>query len=177
MRELIFSLLISLIPLNVHEVTHDESEASARARYEHIAASVAEEAEDSHLLLALYLITVARHESALALPVHTGEVRGDHDRSWGLYQIMCGPHQTDPVPGTDYQARDIVGTTRAATERATEAAAVHLRAHMKRCGARNAPCVFRAYGGVSKTATGPVADRIAARVATFQRLLARIEAE
>jgi hypothetical protein len=133
-----------------------------------IARSIDSEAKQDHTL-ALYLLTIARHESSYTRTVHIGHTRGDNGRSWGIYQMMCGARADAKVPGTDYTARDIVGVDSESTDRATEVAALWLRGIISRCKG-SSDCVFRAYGGVSKTATGPVADRIRARVATFNKL-------
>jgi hypothetical protein len=165
----LLAIMLALVPPENHK-HNGESEADARARYGVIAEAIADEA-DGDTRLALFLVVVARYESAFARKVHDGRIRGDDGKSWGLFQIMCGRRMGHAVPGTDYRAAQIVGVDKAATERAADAAAVHLRTHAKRCKGSPA-CVFKGYGGISKTAKGSDTDkRIASRVGTFRRLL------
>lgn len=170
----IASLIVLLVPTSAHKF-HGETPEQAAARYDTIAESMATVAGDD-ARLAAYLLTVARHESTFTLPVHTGKKRGDAKRSWGLYQIMCARYPASMVPGTAYRAGQIVGTDASSTLRATEAAAVHLRGHIKVC--KGAPmCVFKRYGGVgNRKKIGPKTQaRLNARVATFNRLLTRVK--
>lgn len=162
----LLAIMLALVPPANHK-HNGESEESARARYEVIAEAVAEESK-GNARLALFLLVVARYESTFARKVHTGKVRGDKGRSWGLFQIMCGPRPDGVVPGTEYRAREIVGVDELATSKATHAAAVHLRKHLARCKG-SARCVFMNYGGVSQTGD----PRIAARVGTFARLASK----
>lgn len=157
-----------LVPPSAQEKFHDEPEADARARYAVIAEAVAGEV-GGDMRLARYLLTVAKHESSFTRAVHSGAKKGDALRSWGLFQIMCGRYPISRVPGTKYKAHEIVGVDLAATKRATKAAAVHLRRAIRRC--KGAPlCVFRGYGGVSRTYSPKVKARLLARVRTYKSL-------
>ncbi len=171
MSALLLSLMVLLVPPKAHQHS-GEAEADARARYGVIAEAIAAEAGDDQRL-ALFMLTAARYESTYARSVHTGRVKGDGGRSWSIFQIMCGKRADSVVPGTKMRARDIVGADAASTARAAKAAAVHFRRHIKVCKGR-AVCVFKNYGGVTRTAKGQVLDRIRQRVTTYQRLRARL---
>ena len=164
----IAALIAMLVPTTSHKF-HGETPEQAGARYDTIGRSMAQVAGNDVQLAAL-LITVARHESTFTLPVHTGKIRGDAKRSWGLYQIMCARHPGSRVPGTKFKAGQIVGIDAASTLRATKAAAIHLRAHIKPCKG-HAECVLKRYGGVGRNASKKTLSRIKARVSTYRRLM------
>lgn len=167
MKTLVLALICLLVP-PANQKHNGEDEDAASARYAVIADAVADES-GADRRLAAFLLTVARHESAFVRTVHTGKRRGDRGRSWGLFQIMCGLRADSVVPATEYRAREIVGVNAASTRRAVDAAAVHLRKHIKRCKGQPT-CVFKSYGGVSRTGD----KRIVARVNTYHRLTAEI---
>ena len=161
-------LISMLVPASAQEKLHNEPEAKAKARYSVIAEAITGEA-DGDMRLARFLITVAKHESSFTRAVHSGRKKGDAGRSWGLYQIMAGRYPISQVPGTKYKAHEIVGVDIEATRRSTEAAAFHLRRAIRRC--KGEPfCVFRSYGGVSRTYSPKVRARLEARVRTYSRL-------
>jgi hypothetical protein len=168
---LILSLMVLLVPPG-HQKHNAEPAEAAKARYEVIATAIAAEAGED-VRLARFLLTVARHESTFRRDVHSGKVRGDGGRSWSLFQIMVSREPTQRLRGLRYRARDIVGTSPAATRRAADAAAHYLRPIIARCQGA-ARCVFLAYGGVSQTMgkRSEVKRRIDARVATYERLRA-----
>lgn len=169
---LILTILTILVPPKAHKHGTGESESDARERYGVIAEAIGAEADDD-VRLAAFLMAVARHESTLRRDIHSGAKRGDGGHSWSLYQLNCGPRSDSVVPGTKYRAHEIVGTDLAATKRATFAAAVHLRKAIRAC--KGAPlCVFKRYGGVSKTMAkdSKVKERLEARVKTYRRIRA-----
>jgi hypothetical protein len=148
-----------------------ETESEATDRYHVIATAIADEAGQDRRLT-LFLLTVARHESTFKASVHSGAERGDAGHSWSLFQLKLGRAADSRVPRTDYVARDIVGVGPRATRRAVDAAATWLRPLIEGC--RGAPlCSFARYGGVDlATADAITMDRLAARVRTYNRLVA-----
>lgn len=163
-------LLIALLVPPKHQTHNGETEEAARARYDVIAQAIHSVAGEDHVLAA-FLVTVARHESTFRRDIHSGEVRGDGGWSWSLYQLNLGPRSDSVVPGTKWRARDIVGVELAPTRRATHSAAIHLRKAIKVCHGEPL-CVFKRYGGVSKTMAKDkkVAERLRARVKTYRRV-------
>ncbi len=161
--------LIVLLVAPVNQEHNGESEADARVRYDTIAEAIANEAGDDWRL-AMFLITVARHESTFKRANHSGEVRSDHGKSWGLYAVYCGRDPNSRVPRTKYRAHEIVGVDAAATARATHAAAIHLRPRIVGCGGIPM-CVFKGYGGVGKDVSPETQKRLEARVRTYRRLV------
>ena len=168
---IIYALMTWLVPLTAHK-HHSESLDDASDRYATIAMAIANEARDDETL-ALYLITIARHESAFTRTVHDGTTRGDGGRSWGLFQIMIGLEPSKLLPLSRnpdrYRAFHIVGTGSQATRRAVRSAAHILRPMIAVCGARPR-CVFIRYGGVRAPLRGRARPLVLARVATFARL-------
>lgn len=173
MKAAVLATLIALLVPPVHQTHNGESEDDARARYGVIAEAVADEALDDKRL-ALFLLTVARHESSFVRKVHSGKVRGDKGKSWSLFQFNVGRSPRSKVPGTSYRAHEIVGVDTASTSRAVDAAATWLRPMIKRCNGRPR-CVFIRYGGISKSAAKSprVRRMLDARVATYRRLSAK----
>lgn len=164
---IILALMCFLVPPERQRHNGEEADA-ARGRYQVIARAIASVAESR--TEALYLVTVARHESSFAEPVHSGEVRGDDGRSHGLFQELCGRGDMAECPGGEL-AKDIQGTGEVATARATASA---LRLLRRAVGKGASPAdVFARYGGV-RDRDDP---RIRARVATFQRLRRRTAKE
>jgi len=171
MMKTILVIISMLVPASAQEKFRQEPEAEARARYAVIAEAIAGEV-GGDIRLARFLLTVAKHESSFARSVHSGKKKGDAGWSWGLYQIRCGRHPGARVPGTKYQAHEIVGVDLAATKRATNAAAGYLRRLIRVC--KGEPlCVFRGYGGVSRTYSTKVGTRLNARVKTYKSLTRR----
>lgn len=171
---LIITLMLTIVPLDRHEF-RQEPEEDARARYWTIANTIRAETEDPKLTA--FLLATARHESGFDRRVHIGTLKGDISKrhpkgqSWGLYQIMCGPHASCKVPITDLTGGDIVGLSYLRTRYATLAGAEHLRFHIKRCGG-NPYCVFRNYLGAPKgVLSQELQKRVNSRVYTYQRLL------
>lgn len=165
---LVLTLITLLVPAK-HQKHNDETEKAATTRYERIAEAISTESNDDKTL-ALFLLTVARHESTFRKDIHSGKQRGDAGHSWGLYQIRCGKDRNAFVPGTKYRAHQIVGIDLAATKRATHAAAIWLRPFIKKCKG-NPMCVFKSYAGLSKTEDPKVKTRLKARVKTYRRLV------
>lgn len=170
MKAVILALLCSLIaPKNQQGETLDE----ARARYETIAEAITWASDDSRTV-ALYLVTIARYESAFWRNVHEGSLGGDcdHDeegkpimatcKSWCAVQINFDKRKHAPLTG--YTREQLVGLDAASTRRCFETGAAFVRYALKRCGDRPA-CVFATYGGVSSTD-----PRLASRVKTYRRL-------
>lgn len=167
--EAILAAMIALVP-PANQKQSGEAEPAARARYAVIANAIALEAKGD-ARLARFLIVTARHESSFAVTVHRGTRRGDGGRSWGLYQINCGKRRSSKCPRIPFRAGELVGTSKAATARATKAGALHLRKHVLGC--KGAPrCVFRGYVGAPR---GPMSKRVAGivlpRVTTYRRIL------
>ena len=165
----IFLIMCMLVPVDSH---HAEHVYETIDRYWTIADTMSRVSKGDRELAA-YLITAARYESTYDLAVHDGSVRGDDGRSWSIYQINTGRNPLAMVPTRGvyrYLAKHIVGTDYRSTARATLAAAVHMRWHIKHCG-RNAPlCVFNRYGGVPKNAGAKTRERISQRVTTWKRI-------
>ena len=173
---IILALITFLVPPQ-HQKKR-ETIVEAKARYAVIAKAISAEA-GADKTLALFLLSVARHESAFRRDIHTGTRRGDGGRSWGLFQIMCGPTTRSPVPmpfsrGTIYRAGQIVGVDYASTRRAAHASAIWLRRHIRRCNGK-AMCVFKSYAGTSLTHTPTMRKKLAARVKTYRALVQRIK--
>lgn len=168
MTEIILAAMLTLIPTKAQE-RHGEAAAAAAIRYAVVADAVADAANGSARMAAL-LLTVAKHESSLRREVHTGKIRGDGGRSWGLWQVLCGK-AGDACPRTELEAFQLVGVDAPATRIAAGLAAQYLRAAGKRCRWRSR-CIFMAYGGVSKTTNLKVRGRIDARVKTYRFLRA-----
>lgn len=150
------------------EKQKNETETESKTRYATIAKAISDEAKDDKRL-ALFLLTIARHESSFSKAIHSGAKRGDQGRSWGLFQILCGRSENARVPGTKYKAKDIVGTDYESTLRAANATAIHIRKFIKRCGGRPM-CVFKIYGGVGKNPNKKTQKRLNARVRTYRLL-------
>ena len=163
---IILTLIMFLVP-SVNQKYNGEAEDEAKIRYATIAKAIADETQNKQL--ALFLLTVARHESSFRKDIHTGKVRGDQGRSWGLFQILCGRKANARVPGTKYKAKQIVGDDYDSTRRATHATGYHLRRIIKRCHGKPM-CVFKGYGGVGKNVSKKTQKRLNARVRTYERL-------
>lgn len=164
---LIIALMVAIVPLDRHRF-HAETEASALDRYWTIANSIVGEGADEDLTL--FLLATARHESGFGHKVHSGERKGDNGKSWGLYQIMCGPLASCQIPRLpEFTAGEIVGITDLNTRYATHVGSVHLRFHIKRCGG-NPHCVFKNYMGAPSPLSVEHQRRVNARVSTFYRL-------
>ena len=168
-QEIILAAMLLLVPAEAHR-PHGESVDDANGRYGVVAAAVGDEAKGGVQLVS-FLLAVARHESDFRKSVHSGKVKGDRGWSHSLWQLRCGPRPTSRCPRTKYIVRDIVGVDLAATRRGANAAAGHLRRAVKACQGRP-ECVFKYYGGVSKTTNLKVQGRIDARVKTYRRLRA-----
>ena len=175
---LILTLMTMLVPPKAQ--THNgETETAARDRYGVIADAIQDDDDDD--LMTLLLVTTARHESAFVRSVHSGKRRGDKTkkapkgRSWSIYQFMCGPRSSCKIPKTDYTAKDVVGVDLESTERASDAARIHLGFYIKRC-AGQVWCIMRNYIGAPK---GKLSKKnlkvVRARVATFYRLKAKVK--
>lgn len=171
MSELILALMMILIPPKYQA----EDEADARERYYSIATEIAWATNDDQRL-ALFLLTIARHESSFRYDIHNGDKLGDHGRSWGLFQILCGTNRNADVPKTAYKAHQIIGVDTASTARAVDAAVIIVRPLVESCGGRPM-CVFKAYGGIGKNVDEKTRTRLVERVTTYKRLnaLARRE--
>ena len=169
MQEIILYAILMLVPAQAQKL-HGEPADAATARYGVVATAVNDEAKGS-AELASFILAVARHESDFRKSVHSGKVTGDRGWSHSLWQLRCGPRPTSRCPRTKFVVQDIVGTSLAATRRGASAASKHLRRAVKACGGR-AECVFKRYGGVSKTTNLKVQGRIDARVKTYRRLRA-----
>lgn len=162
--EAILALMILLVPPHFQA----DGEEQARERYATIAESIAALSDDTDLTR--YLLTIAKHESDFRRDIHSGDLRGDEGRSWGLFQILCGRDPDAEVPGdSGLRARHIVGTSKVQTANAVYAAITLLRPIIARCRAKPL-CVFRTYGGVRGKGDRKTEERINARVATFERL-------
>jgi len=168
-QEIILSSMLMLIPAKAQE-RHGETVDGAKARYGVIAEAVAK-VSDNDRQLAAFLIAVAKHESSFTRAVHSGKKKGDAGRSHSLWQLMCGRYPISKCPRTGLAVKDIVGVKLAPTTRAAGAASGHLKRAIKSCRGR-AECVFKYYGGVSKTTNLKVQGRIDARVKTYRRLRA-----
>jgi len=170
----IAALIALLTPPANHKPAGEEPD-DVRARYAVIAEAVHGEAGDD-TSLALFLLTVAKHESTFRRDVHSGAMRGDNGFAWSLFQLNIGSRKTTTkIPQTDFTLGEIVGVDDASTKRATKAASVYLRPAIKRCN--GAPrCVFMNYGGLSKKESRKPsrAKQLDARVATYHRLAARV---
>ncbi|MEM1034102.1 MAG: hypothetical protein AAGN82_27440 [Myxococcota bacterium] len=139
-------------------------------------------------LLQVTLATVASHESGLRRDVHDGTTRGDCDYEThrGRRVVVPGSCRSSclgqvNLPGADDETRrghgrdDLVGLGAAATHRCIEAMVDRLSRARRSCGgagpgaaqARRTACTLGVYGGVAGWRRDP---RIAARVATFERL-------
>ena len=164
----ILLLLLSLVPVKAQEKYQGEPAAEARARYEVIARAIQDETRGD-IRLAKFLLTVGKHESSFSRRVHSGKKKGDGGRSWGLFQIMCGHAPISRVPATKYAASDIVGVDYKSTRRAVDAAAGYLRFAIRKCKG-DPGCVFRRYGGISKTHDPKIKKLIAARVRTYRAM-------
>jgi len=164
----ILLLMLSLVPVKAQEKYQGEPAAEARARYEVIARAIKDEVKGD-MRLAKFLLTVGKHESSFSRKIHSGKKKGDGGRSWGLFQIMCGRYPVSKVPATKYQARDIVGVDYKSTRAAVDAAAGYLRFGIRKCKGDPA-CVFRRYGGISKTHNPKIKKLIDARVRTYRKL-------
>ena len=170
MNELLFAAMLSLIPAKA-QVPHGETVDGATARYRVIADAIAG-ASTGDATLAALLVTVARHESDFRRAVHSGKVRGDAGYSYGLYQVRFnGRHPGARAPRSTVRAFEVVGVDPASSRRAANLAAAYLKRAVKSCRAR-AECMFKYYGGVSKTTNLKVQGRIAARVKTYRRVRA-----
>lgn len=110
-----------------------ESRADGEARYALIAAAIEHAVGDVPPLpgahgrerLALILTSVAFYESGFSLDVDTGARRGDHGRSWGLFQANLGRGRT---------AEGWTGPDLAADRKLAALAAVHaIRRSMIAC--------------------------------------------
>jgi hypothetical protein len=166
MSDLFLALIVFLSPPS-NQKWNGEDVDEALARYHVIAEAVTFEAGKDRRL-ALFMLATGKHESGFAIGVHAGKVRGDGGRSWGLFQLMCGKRPTCRIPGTSFEAREIVGVDLDSTRRSAKAAATHLRIGIEKCGGVPS-CVFRRYVGGKVPATDP---RIRARVNTYLRLTA-----
>ncbi len=167
---LILALMLMLVPAEAQKHNGESAEA-AQARYGVIADAIAAEARDD-LRLSRFLVTIARHETTFRQVMHSGEKKGDHGTSWGLYQIKCGHKPDSKVWNLKIKCRDLVGVSPKATAVATKAAATFLRPIIERC--YGAPiCVFKAYGGIpqDRLTTGTLRKRLLARAATYRRLV------
>ena len=169
MNELILVAMLSLVPAKAQE-RHGETAEGAKARYGVIAKAIASVSANDRQL-ATFLIAVAKHESSFTRAVHSGKKKGDAGRSHSLWQLMCGRYPISICPRSGLMVKDIVGVKLAPTTRAAGAAGGHLRRAIKSCRGR-AECVFKYYGGVSKTTNLKVQGRIDARVKTYRRLRA-----
>lgn len=171
----LIALMLWLVPADHHKF-QPEDPADVVARYTVIAHAIADEVGEDRRL-ALYLLTVARHESTFARSVHAGERRGDDGRSWGLFQIMVGRRASYRIKDhpKEWRARDIVGLSHEATARSVWTAAWVLRDRIEGCEGQPT-CTFKAYGGVrSGPMRGETKRRILARVDTYRRLVAKLE--
>ncbi len=160
---IILALMIGLVPPKYQK----EGEELARVRYQVIAAAISIESSEDRTL-ALFMITVARHESSFRLDIHSGSKRGAAGEA-GLFQVMVENDPPHRVIGHTYTATEIMGTDLKSTRRAAEVAAAFLAPRIDKCNAEPL-CVFASYGGVSRSSGGVVGKRLAARVATYERL-------
>jgi hypothetical protein len=164
---IIFLLMMFLIPAD-KQTNHGETETQAKDRYAVIARAITDEAQDDKQLT-LFLLTIAKHESSFRKDIHSGKVKGDQGRSWGLFQMLCGRSPNAKVPGTKYKAKDIVGVDYKSTRQAANATGFHIRKFIKRCNGRPM-CVFKIYGGVGKNPKPKTLKRLQARVRTYRLL-------
>ncbi len=168
---LILALMTMLVPPKL-QTYNGESEADAKARYA-VIASAQSGLEDE--TLTLLLVTTSRHESAYVRSVHSGKRAGDEGRSHTIYQFMCGRSPDCVIPRTKLRVKDVVGVDLASTRRATTAAKIHLRFHLKRCNGA-IRCVVRNYIGAPPGKLSKKLKRVVdARESTFYRLKAKVK--
>lgn len=171
---LILSLVCWLVPAE-HQTHNDETVDHAVERYATIADAVHEVAGADERLV-LFMLTVGKHESHFRRVIHSGAERGDHGRSWGMFQKWIGRSRDARIPGTPYRARDIVGVDADSTRRAVEVAAADLAPCIERAGGRPMG-VFKCYGGVGAHPDEVTLKRLQARVATFNKLSIKLAVE
>jgi hypothetical protein len=158
----VFAVMVTLAPIRIQE-SRGEGPYEAIDRYYTIAESIAEQPK----ALRPYLIVVGWKESGFWLDVHSGALRGDNGRSWGLFQFHVGDDPNASLPGYSWCAKDVIGTRYIPTLRAASYAAWRLRALVHRCS--SSACVFGKYGGVKRSAWH-TDDRITDRVNVLKKV-------
>jgi hypothetical protein len=147
-----------------------ENAVEGLKRYAMIAESIADEVEGDEQLARVMVVTVWG-ESGFRRDIHSGALRGDGGRSWGLTQIKIGRRPTQRLYRfKGLVARDLVGVTRRNTDNAIHVGATFMRRALKGCGKwARAECWWSHYSGGYYPMTHPP---IVKRAKRYRRLVA-----